>query len=205
MKNNKEQHSHTQQTETVIPDSKKNGDALVPESVDEKLKELETEIAKYKDQFLRKAAEFDNYKRRIEQERLNLVQYANEQLLLDILPIVDDIQRSLLAGKEHTNFDTFYSGVELISSKLSKLLEKRGVTTFPAVGEMFDVNLHDVLLSVPRSDIPDHTIVEEVQKGYMMHSKVLRHAKVIVAENSGTADSKGMNQNETQLANADTK
>jgi molecular chaperone GrpE len=148
------------------------------------LTEAETNIAKLKDQLLRKAAEFENYKRRIEEDKSQIIKYAKERSLFDLLPIVDDVTRSLQAGKEHTNFDTFYAGIELIFNKLNKLLDANGVTSFDSVGNEFDVEFHDVLLSVPRNDVAHHTIVEEVMKGYMLHDKVLRHSKVIVAENA---------------------
>ncbi|MBM4166798.1 MAG: nucleotide exchange factor GrpE [Ignavibacteria bacterium] len=154
-----------------------------PEILQTQLNEAGNNIVKLKDQLLRKAAEFENYKRRIEEEKSQIIKYAKERLLFEILPIVDDVARSLQAGKEHTNFDTFYAGIELIFSKLNKLLDANGVKSFDSVGKEFDVKLHDVLLSVPRNDVAHHIIVEEVMKGYMVYDKVLRHSKVIVAEN----------------------
>jgi molecular chaperone GrpE len=136
---------------------------------------------KLKDQLMRKAAEFENYKRRTVADNAVFMQFASEKLLRDFLPILDDLQRSLQATKESKSFDTLYSGLELIANKFIKTLEKNGVKSFLSTGRPFDVNLHDVLMSVPRNDVDDHTILDEVETGYMMHDKVLRHAKVLVA------------------------
>ena len=109
-------------------------------------------------------------------------------MILELLPIVDDFQRSMQQGKDVKNFETLYSGIELIANKLNKLLDAKGVKSFNSIGEMFNVNLHDVLMSIPKNDVADHTIVEEVLRGYMLNEKVLRHAKVIVAENQTTEE-----------------
>ncbi len=154
------------------------------------LEELQKQIDYYKDLLLRKAAEFENYKRRIEQESANIIKYANEALLLDLLPIVDDIERSLKHGKEKTDYDGLLKGIELIYQKFLKLLENRGVKAFETVGKEFDVNYHDALMQIPRSDIPPHTVVEEVEKGYLLNDKVLRHAKVVVSAEAPAGNTK---------------
>jgi molecular chaperone GrpE len=143
--------------------------------------ELEAQLNQYKDLLLRKAAEFENYKRRVEQESLTLMKFANEGLITDILPVVDDIERSLKAGREQKDFDTFYKGLELIHQKLLKILAARGVRVMESVGLEFNVDDHDAMLQVPREDVPPHTVLEEVEKGYLLHDKVIRHAKVIVS------------------------
>lgn len=134
-----------------------------------------------KDQLLRKAAEFENYKRRAEADRLEFLRYANERLLQALLPILDDLHRSLKSGEEKNDFDSFYKGVELISNKFRKILEAQGLSTFESTGKPFDVDYHDALMQIPRDDVPPHTVVEEVDRGYTLHDKVLRHAKVIVS------------------------
>lgn len=130
---------------------------------------------------LRKAAEFENYKRRSEGDIITIIRNANEGLLLALLPVVDDVGRSLQAGKETQNSEALYAGVEMIRSKFMKILEKHGVTPFESAGKPFDVNYHDALLQVPRSDVPPRTVIQEVEPGYMLNDKVLRHAKVIVS------------------------
>ncbi len=134
-----------------------------------------------RDQLLRKAAEFENYKRRTEGEFLSLTRTANEGLLLSLLPVLDDLNRSLASGKDQQSHEAFFAGVEMIRAKFLKILEKHGVVPFPSTGKPFDVGFHDALMQIPRPDVAPGTVVQEVDPGYVMHDKVLRHAKVIVA------------------------
>jgi molecular chaperone GrpE len=135
----------------------------------------------FKDQLLRKAAEFENYKRRVESESAAIMRSANESLLLALLPVVDDFARSMKAGRDQKDYDGFYAGVEMIHTKFLKLLEKYGVVPFTSTGKPFDVGFHDALLQIPRADLEPHTVVEEVERGYLLFDRVLRHAKVIVS------------------------
>lgn len=151
--------------------------------LEEALKAAETS----RDQMLRKAAEFENYKRRTESEYLNVIRNANEALLLSLLPVVSDFRRSLKAGRETLENDPFYKGVELILQKLMKTLEGQGVQPFDSVGKPFNVEYHDALLQVPRDDVPPNTVVEEIEQGFMLNEKVLRHAKVVVSSSPASA------------------
>lgn len=135
----------------------------------------------FRDQLLRKAAEFENYKRRTEAEFAALIAGANEGLLLSLLPVIDDLDRSLAADKESRNPEAFVAGIEMIRTKFLKILERNGVTPFESIGKPFSVEYHDALLQVPRTDVDPHTVVQEVEPGYMVRDKVLRHAKVIVS------------------------
>ncbi len=150
-------------------------------ALNEKLAEALKAAEQMKDQFLRKAAEFENYRRRTEAEYANLIRSANENLLLALLPVLDDFSRSLKSGKEKPDFDLFYRGIELIQNKLTRILEGEGLKPFESAGKPFDVQFHDALLMVPSSTVPPHTVVEEVETGYLLNDRVLRHAKVIVS------------------------
>ena len=163
--------------------SPENGEATegTRRDTDKELQEAKTENDRLKDQLLRKAAEFENYKRRNELDWQNFQRLANERVLLSILPILDDLTRSLKGGNDDTTYDAFYHGVELIFTKLLQTLKAQGVEPIEALGKPFNVDEHDALLQVPRSDVPDHTVVEEVEKGYRLNDRVLRHAKVIVS------------------------
>jgi molecular chaperone GrpE len=154
------------------------------ESLKAKIAELEKSVELYKDQFLRKAADFENFKKRTENDYLNMTSYANEALIADILPVIDDLARSLAAGKARREFGAFYKGVELIQAKLMKILEARGLKPIEALGQEFNVDYHEALMQMPKENVAPHTVIEEVEKGYMLHDKVIRHAKVIVAGNS---------------------
>lgn len=174
-------HDATEQPTDGVPTEESPAPPSELDQLKQKIDELQKLADSYKDQFLRKAAEFENYKRRTEAEMMSLVRNANEGLITALLPILNDFVRSLKAGAENKDYDAFYKGVELIYGKFSKLLESQGLTPFESVGKPFDVEYHDALLQVPRDDVPPHTVIEEVERGYKLNDKVLRHAKVIVS------------------------
>ncbi len=147
---------------------------------------LKTENEQLRDKLLRKAAEFENYRRRVEQESLNIRQYANEGLIADFLPILDDFDRSLRISKDRREFGAFYKGVELIYQKFVKLLESKGLTPIDSLGKVFDVDLHDALMQLPNDEAEPNSILEEVERGYKLYDRVIRHAKVIVATKTDT-------------------
>ncbi len=152
-----------------------------PDNLSRKLADAEQQVSVYKDLLLRKAAEFDNYKKRIESESATIVKFANEDLITEILPALDDLERSLKSAKDHKNNDVLHRGIELIYQKLQKTLEAQGLKTFETVGKEFDVHYHDALMQVQRNDVAPHIILEEVEKGYMLNDRVIRHAKVVVS------------------------
>lgn len=165
----------------------------------QKLEELQKQADSFRDQFLRKAAEFENYKRRAESDVVNLIKNANEGLIGLLLPILNDFVRSLKAGAENKDYEAFYKGVELIYNKFSKILETQGLLPFDSVGKPFDVEYHDALLQMPKEGVPPHTVIEEVERGYKLNDKVLRHAKVIVsAAPSSAEETTATNQEEVK-------
>ncbi len=164
------------------------------------LQELEKQNEFLKDQLLRKAADFENYKRRIENDILNITKFANEELIEKLLPILDDFERFLQHSKQENNIDNpFFKGIELIYNKFIRILELQGLKKIECVGQQFDVNLHDALLVVPNDDpnVPANTIIQEVEKGYKLNDKIIRHAKVIVAGEASSV------QNNNQESGAD--
>lgn len=178
--NQEQQPNNEQQDEAQAQEPQEQAGQRQADSPPEaRLAEAEKQVELYKDQFLRKAAEFDNFKRRMETEMGLIVRFANEELLQTILPVVDDLERSLKSADNKES--AFYKGIELIHQKIHKALQKQNVRSFDTVGKEFDVHYHDALLQVPRKDVPPHIILEEVEKGYLYHDKVLRHAKVVVS------------------------
>lgn len=163
-----------------------------------RISDLENSVIILKDQLLRKAAEFENYKKRVENDSVNLIRFANEELIVALLPVIDDFERSLKVklppGEPGDEFATILRGIELIYNKFKKVLETNGVKELEVVGKPFDPNFHDALLQVPRVDVPPHTVLEEIDKGYLMNDKVIRHARVIVSADtpeSGAVDVPG--------------
>ena len=155
--------------------------SAAPDEIELKAAELEKTVAQLTDQLLRKAAEFENYKKRVESEYGDRIRMANEDLLLELLPVIDDFERSLKMSGPVKESGSFLRGVELIYQKLMKILSAQGLKHYEVAGKPFDTYYHDALLLVPRADVPPHTVVEEVEKGYTLHGNVLRHAKVIVS------------------------
>jgi molecular chaperone GrpE len=147
----------------------------------QKLAEAEKQVEYYKDLLLRKVAEFDNFKKRAESESTSVIRYAKADVIEELLPIVDDFERSLKLSKDRRESEAFVKGIDLIHQKLLKFLETQGVKQIDSLGKEFDVHYHDALLQIPRDDVPPHTVVEVVERGYMLDERVLRHAKVIVS------------------------
>ena len=149
---------------------------------EEKITQLENEVAELKDKVLRKAAEFENYKRRTENDQLNLLTYAAESFIQKLLPVVDDFERSLSHIDDAQEVDAIKKGLNLIYSKFIKVLEDQGVKKIDAIGKPFDVDYHEALMQKPDDTVEPHTVIEEIEKGYTYKDKVIRHSKVIVSE-----------------------
>jgi molecular chaperone GrpE len=146
-----------------------------------KLAEAEKQIEYYKDLLLRKVADFDNFKKRVENDSATSLKYARIDLIQRLLPVIDDFERSLKLSKDRRESEAFAKGVDLIYQKLVKFLDAQGVKEIESLGKEFDVHYHDALLQVPRNDVPPHVVIEVVEKGYSLDDRVLRHAKVVVS------------------------
>lgn len=149
--------------------------------LNEKLEKLEKENSELKDTLLRKVAEFENYKRRTEQDQLNIIKYAAEPFIKNILAVYDDLERSLGHMNENNNYEAMKKGLELVFDKFTKTLEAQGVKKIEAKGQPFDFEMHEALMQQPVEGLPPHTVVDVVEPGYMYKDKVIRHAKVIVS------------------------
>lgn len=166
------------------------GDSTREQELASRLAESEKQVEYYKDQLLRRVAEFDNFKKRAESELASIVKYGKTDVLQSLLPVIDDFERSLKLSKDTRETEAFAKGVELIYQKLLKFLDTQGIKQIDSLGKEFDVHYHDALLQIPRNDVPPHMVIEVVEKGYMLDDRVLRHAKVIVSttphESGGT-------------------
>ncbi len=154
------------------------------EDKDLRIAKLEKEIEQLKDKFLRKAAEFENYKRRTENDQLNLIKYSGLSFILKLLPVMDDFERSLEHIEEAKDINALKEGIKLVYEKLSKALDAEGVKKIDAVGKPFDVNFHEAIMQRKDDSVEPHTVLDEVEKGYLYKDKVIRHSKVIVSEES---------------------
>lgn len=145
--------------------------------------ELQRERDDYHDRWMRKAAEFENYRRRIERERREQADQAVTDLLLELLLVVDDFDRALTVDADG-DAGAYRRGVELIHAKLHDLLRKQGVTPIEALGTDFDPNVHQAVVQEPSPDHRDGEVIGEMRKGYMMNDRLLRPAMVKVAKSS---------------------
>ena len=152
--------------------------------LDEKIQLLEKEVEDYKEKLLRKAAEFENYKRRTEVDQLNLLNYSGENLIVKLLPVIDDFERSLQHMDDAKDIESIKTGVKLVYDKLMKILDEQGVKKIEAVGQPFNVELHEAVMQRKDENTKPHTVLDELEKGYMYKDKVIRHTKVIVSEDT---------------------
>jgi molecular chaperone GrpE len=142
----------------------------------------EEELAQLKDSYLRLMAEYDNYRKRTIKEKAELIKNGGEKVLMGLLPIGDDLQRALETIDKATDLSAVKEGVHLISQKFLSFLQQNGVKPIEAIGQAFDPDLCEAVAAVPAQDEDQKgTIIDDVQTGYTLNDKVIRHAKVVVA------------------------
>jgi len=187
-----------EQTNSNLQENEVDSTIIEEKEVEEisEIEMLKNEVAEWKDKFLRKMAEFENYKKRVREEQIQLINYSNEKLIRDLLAIVDDFERTLNFSKEDLNNNPVLKGVEMVYSKLMKVLSNYGLKKIEALNQPFDFNYHEALLQVPKEGVEPLTVVEEIQKGYMLHDRVLRHSKVIVSSDVKIEDQPSNNSEE---------
>jgi molecular chaperone GrpE len=156
---------------------------------EDQVKALESQINEWQDKYVRKVAEFENFKRRTENDQLNLLKYAAESFIIKLLPVIDDFERSMQHVKDAKELSTIEEGIKLVYNKLIKTLEEQGVKKIEAVGKQFDVHFHEAILQQPNDSVPPNTVLEEIQCGYLYKDKVIRHSQVIVSADN--TDEKG--------------
>jgi len=180
-------------------------DADAAEKSETKIAELEVQVKDWQDKLLRKAAEFENYKRRTENDQFNLINYAAESFIIKLLPIVDDFERSMEHIDDIDNNKAVKEGIKLVYEKLLRLLNEHGVKKMQTKGEPFSVDYHDALMQRKDDSVPPHTVLEEVESGYLYRDKVIRHAKVIVSEDSSSNDNPMTNEDPPESSSENEK
>lgn len=146
----------------------------------ERLKQDAAKLNEYQDKLLRQQADFDNFRKRLDKERSEFTKYANETIILEVLIVLDDLERAVsLAEKHKHDFKSFLKGVEMILSHLYELLKKHGIRPMEVMNKQFDPLLHEALM-IAESDSEDNKIIEEFQKGYLLDGRLIRTAKVKV-------------------------
>ena len=179
-----EEERNDEEGPSVAPSREKVRKAYVGEelpSVDEAPEEPQEKEESPEERYLRLAAEFDNYKKRMERERALSLAYANEGLIEKLLPVVDNLERALDAAEPGGGQDGLVSGVELTLKALLKVLRREGVEPIEAQGKPFDPNIHEAISTLPSDEVPEGRVVNQVEKGYLYRDRVLRPAKVVVS------------------------
>lgn len=149
------------------------------DDIEETLKKKEEELEELQNRYLRLQADFANYKNRMEQEKSNIVKYASEKLIQEILPILDNFERAL---ESESNKDGFYDGVELIYTQIINALKNHGLTEVEALGEEFDPNVHNAVMTEESDEYDPDTVMDVLQKGYKLNEKLIRPSMVKVAK-----------------------
>jgi len=190
----------TKEKDAQQNEEKKNKSTEDMDELSKRVEELEKEVEENKDKILRKAAEFENYKRRTENDQLNLLKYTGETLIMKLLPAIDDFERSMQHMDDAKDVKSIKEGLQLVYNKLMKILDEQGVKKIEAVGKPFDVDYHEALMQRKDESVPPHTVLDELEKGYMYKDKVVRHSKVIVSEETAeeTEAKEENSENETK-------
>lgn len=172
--------------ETVSETPRETGVEISDAETAEKIDKLQAELDHVRDVYLRKLAEFDNFRKRIEREREDLRQSALEDFIRELLPVVDNFDRAL----QHTNDDSgaFHQGVEMIAKQLHDTLDRKGVSEIDPMGQMFDPEVHEAVQRVEGCQEPPGTVVSVMLKGYTLGERLIRPAMVGVAVEPAAAD-----------------
>jgi molecular chaperone GrpE len=147
----------------------------------QELEAAKTQVAELQDRLLRAAADFENYRRRVQREKEDLAVFANQKLILNLLPVLDNLERAL-ASAPASDDDKLRQGVELTARSFRDALAKEGLTPIEAVGQPFDPNFHEAVMTVDSDEHADDTVVAEFQKGYKLGERVIRPSMVQVCK-----------------------
>ena len=193
---------HDTITGTAVPEeaaaaasSEEQTDLPAAQTPEEKMGELETRIAELNDQYLRKAAEFENFRKRMSREKQEAIEFANQNLLLDMIPIIDDFERAIKSAESLASPSpdciSLCEGISMIEKRLTAQLENKwGLKRYDSAGEIFDPNRHEAIMMEKSPDVSEHTVREDMLKGYTLKDRVIRSAKVkvVMPENPDTED-----------------
>jgi molecular chaperone GrpE len=170
---------NTNEETTNADDEIKAENTAEPEN--ESVRDYESELKEKDDKYLRLYAEFENYKRRTMQERIELFKTAGQEIMLALIPVVDDFERALHAMQTATDVAQVKEGIELVSNKFKHTLTAKGLKPMESIGQVFNADLHEAITNIPAptEDMKDK-VIDEVEKGYYLGDKVIRFAKVVV-------------------------
>jgi len=176
----------TQEETKVEADGTKPEEALIENELDatkRSLDELQKKYNQLNDTYLRSLAEFDNYRKRSLREKADLIKTGGESVLINVLSVIDDMERGLSATKDAQDINAVKQGMELIYTKFQSFLKQNGIAAIETEGKTFDTDMHEAITTIPApSKELKGKVVDCVQKGYYLHDKVIRFAKVVVGD-----------------------
>lgn len=179
-----------------IPQEEKAEETAEEKNNETKASEAETELEQMKkvnaelnERLIRKVAEFENYKRRTESETASLLRYSGEYIIKKLLPVIDDIERSIkFINEPNSDQASVIAGLTLVYEKLMKTLNEQGIQKIDALNKPFDVDYHEAIMQQATSEVEPLTVINEVETGYVYKDRVIRHSKVIVSSPEVTQD-----------------
>jgi molecular chaperone GrpE len=160
---------------------------------EQKSAELEAKLADLNDQYLRKVADFENFRKRMNREKQEIIEFSNQNLILDLLPVIDDFERAIKSAETSSDFTSFHEGITMIEKRLSAQLENKwGLKRFDSEGQPFDPNRHEALQMEKAAGIEEAVVKDDFVKGYLLKDRVIRFAKVkvLMPEDEGTKNNK---------------
>lgn len=153
------------------------------EAREKEIEELKAQVEEQKDRYLRLSAEFDNYRKRTLKERSDMLKTVNGDTLSGMLPVLDDLERAMQSMEKATDVDAVREGVVLIYNKIQEFLKNKGIVEIDAMNQVFDTDLHEAVTKIPApTEDLKGKVVDVIQKGYKIDTKVIRYAKVVVGE-----------------------
>ncbi len=181
MNNNEELNDNPEQENVSGENTSVNNEENKAETENESVLDFEAELLEKDDKYLRLYAEFENYKRRTLAERIELFKTAGQEIMLAMIPILDDFERALKAMENATDVVSVKEGIDLVSNKFKNTLVAKGLKPMESIGQTFNADLHEAITNIPapKEDMKDK-VIDEVEKGYYLGDKVIRYAKVIV-------------------------
>jgi len=159
------------------------------EILQRRIADLEEENSDLKNQYLRKQADFENYRKRMAREKQDAIKYANTSLLTDLIEIIDNFERAIKSSESSQDYSSFHQGIQMIEKQFVSMLEQKyGLTRFEAEGEVFDPSKHEAIAMTDSEEHSESVVLEDFQKGYLLNDRVLRPAKVRVANPKAAAE-----------------
>jgi molecular chaperone GrpE len=181
MNNNEELNDNPAHDNVDGENTSVNNEENAAETANQSVRDFEAELLEKDDKYLRLYAEFENYKRRTLAERIELFKTAGQEIMLAMIPVLDDFERALKAMENATDVASVKEGIDLVSHKFKNTLVAKGLKPMESIGQAFNADLHEAITNIPApsEDMKDK-IIDEVEKGYYLGDKVIRYAKVVV-------------------------